>query len=123
MSNIQEELATAMQNKNPAARAETLLFMARSFQLCTPDMLGKPFLKAICPVIVSVSFHVLIDASVACTFLFTKLKFELELQIVKCLGVFLYVACTLIVWLIHKFQQDYLLTTICMHTYEGYTYV
>ena len=45
----------AMENKNPAARSETLLFMARSFQLCTPDMLSKPFLKAICPVIISVS--------------------------------------------------------------------
>ena len=47
---------TAMANKNPAARAEALLFMARSFQLCTPDMLSKPFLKAICPVIITVSF-------------------------------------------------------------------
>jgi len=45
---------TAMANKNPAARAETLLFMGRSFQLCTPDMLSKPFLKAICPLIISV---------------------------------------------------------------------
>ena len=56
MSNIQEELVTAMANKNPAARSETLLFMARSFQLCTPDMLSKPFLKALCPIIISVSF-------------------------------------------------------------------
>ena len=54
MGNIQEDLVTAMANKNPAARAETLLFMQRSFQLCTPDMLSKPFLKAICPLIVSV---------------------------------------------------------------------
>ncbi|XP_065911273.1 cytoskeleton-associated protein 5-like isoform X2 [Dysidea avara] len=53
MGNIQEDLVTAMANKNPAARAETLLFMQRSFQLCTPDMLSKPFLKAICPLIVS----------------------------------------------------------------------
>ena len=57
MSNIQEELVTAMANKNPAARAETLLFMARSFQLCIPDMLSKPFLKAICPVIITVSAY------------------------------------------------------------------
>lgn len=43
-----------MNDKNPSVKSETILFLARCFQQCTPAMLPKPFLKVLCPVIVEV---------------------------------------------------------------------
>ena len=48
-------MVEALGNKNPSVKTETLLFLSRCFQQCTPALLPKPLLKAFCPLIVQVS--------------------------------------------------------------------
>jgi cytoskeleton-associated protein 5 len=48
-----EEILPFLDNKNPSVKAETLSYMARSFQHCTPQILNKPTLKQICPPIIT----------------------------------------------------------------------
>ncbi|PNF34799.1 Protein mini spindles [Cryptotermes secundus] len=43
---IQEDVLTALENKNPQVKAETAYFLARCFTKCTPMMLNKKLLKA-----------------------------------------------------------------------------
>lgn len=43
---IQEDVLTALENKNPQVKAETASFLARCFTKCTPVMLNKKLLKA-----------------------------------------------------------------------------
>ncbi|XP_064399412.1 cytoskeleton-associated protein 5-like isoform X3 [Halichondria panicea] len=49
LGSIQEEVAEALNNKNPSVKSETLLFLCRCYQQCTPAMVPKPFLKALAP--------------------------------------------------------------------------
>ena len=42
----------ALGNKNPSVKAETLLFLARSYQQSAPAMLPKPYLKVMVPLVV-----------------------------------------------------------------------
>jgi hypothetical protein len=46
LENIQEDVLTALENKNPQVKAETASFLARCFTKCTPMMLNKKLLKA-----------------------------------------------------------------------------
>ncbi len=55
LGNIQEEVTEALNNKNPSVKSETLLFLCRCYQQCTPAMVPKPFLKALAPLTVQVS--------------------------------------------------------------------
>ena len=55
LGGIQDEVVEALGNKNPSVKTETLLFLSRCFQQCTPALLPKPLLKAFCPLIVQVS--------------------------------------------------------------------
>ncbi|PSN31815.1 Mini spindles protein [Blattella germanica] len=43
---IQEDVLSALENKNPQVKAETASFLARCFTKCTPMMLNKKLLKA-----------------------------------------------------------------------------
>ena len=54
LGGIQEETVEALGNKNPSVKAETLLFVTRCVQQCSPAMLPKAMLKAFVPVIVAV---------------------------------------------------------------------
>ena len=55
LGGIQDEVVEALGNKNPSVKTETLLFLSRCFQQCTPALLPKPLLKAFCPLTVQVS--------------------------------------------------------------------
>lgn len=57
LGSVQEELAEALNNKNPSVKAETLLFLCRCYQQCTPAMVPKPFIKAMAPLTVQVDLH------------------------------------------------------------------
>ena len=46
IENIQEDVLTALDNKNPSVKAETAAFLARCFTKCTAVMLNKKLLKA-----------------------------------------------------------------------------
>ncbi|KAM3919905.1 cytoskeleton-associated protein 5 isoform 1-T1 [Leptodactylus fuscus] len=48
LQNISEDILAVMDNKNPAIKQQTSLFLARSFRHCTPSTLPKSLLKPFC---------------------------------------------------------------------------
>ncbi|XP_077317554.1 cytoskeleton-associated protein 5 isoform X2 [Lithobates pipiens] len=48
LQNISEDVLAVMDNKNPAIKQQTSLFLARSFRHCTPATLPKSLLKPFC---------------------------------------------------------------------------
>ncbi|CAG0884793.1 unnamed protein product [Darwinula stevensoni] len=48
MEALQEDVLAALENKNPAVKAETSAFLARSFAICSPAVLTKKLLKGYC---------------------------------------------------------------------------
>ncbi|XP_075439924.1 cytoskeleton-associated protein 5 isoform X3 [Ascaphus truei] len=48
LQNISEDVLAVMDNKNPAIKQQTSLFLARSFRHCTPSTLPKSLLKSFC---------------------------------------------------------------------------
>ncbi|KAM4722678.1 cytoskeleton-associated protein 5 isoform 2-T4 [Rhinophrynus dorsalis] len=48
LQNISEDVLAVMDNKNPAIKQQTSLFLARSFRHCTPSTLPKSVLKPFC---------------------------------------------------------------------------
>ncbi|XP_075694010.1 cytoskeleton-associated protein 5 isoform X2 [Rhinoderma darwinii] len=48
LQNISEDVVAVMDNKNPAIKQQTSLFLARSFRHCTPTTLPKSLLKPFC---------------------------------------------------------------------------
>ena len=58
-------------DKNPSVKSETILFLARCFQQCTPAMMPKAMLKAFCPPLVQVSTvhtYVHVSKTYVCTY-------------------------------------------------------
>ena len=52
---IEEDVKGCLVDKNPSVKSETILFLARCFQQCTPAMMPKAMLKAFCPPLVQVN--------------------------------------------------------------------
>ncbi|KAG8438277.1 hypothetical protein GDO86_008822 [Hymenochirus boettgeri] len=48
LQNISEDVLAVMDNKNPAIKQQTSLFLGRSFRHCTPSSLPKSLLKPFC---------------------------------------------------------------------------
>ncbi|XP_018417650.1 PREDICTED: cytoskeleton-associated protein 5 [Nanorana parkeri] len=48
LQNLSEDILAVMDNKNPAIKQQTSLFLARSFRHCTPSTLPKSLLKPFC---------------------------------------------------------------------------
>lgn len=45
LESIHEDILTAIDNKNPSVKAESVSFLARCFTKCTPTILNKKYLK------------------------------------------------------------------------------
>ncbi|XP_050528781.1 protein mini spindles-like isoform X2 [Daktulosphaira vitifoliae] len=45
LESIHEDILTAIENKNPSVKAESVAFLARCFTKCTPNILNKKYLK------------------------------------------------------------------------------
>lgn len=45
LESIHEDVLTAIDNKNPSVKAESVSFLARCFTKCTPTILNKKYLK------------------------------------------------------------------------------
>lgn len=45
LDSIHEDILSAINNKNPSVRAESVSFLARCFTKCTPKMLNKQYLN------------------------------------------------------------------------------
>nr|DBA17482.1 TPA: hypothetical protein GDO54_002918 [Pyxicephalus adspersus] len=52
LQNISEDILAVMDNKNPAIKQQTSLFLARSFRHCTPSTLPKSLLKPFCAALI-----------------------------------------------------------------------
>uniref|UniRef100_A0AAY4E6W4 TOG domain-containing protein n=1 Tax=Denticeps clupeoides TaxID=299321 RepID=A0AAY4E6W4_9TELE len=48
LQNLSDDILAVMDNKNPSIKQQASLFLARSFQHCTPSMLPKSVLKPFC---------------------------------------------------------------------------
>ena len=56
---IQEDLVSALANKNPSIRSETALFMARAFAKTNPNLINKKLLKTLVTALLTVSWLVI----------------------------------------------------------------
>lgn len=45
LESIHEDILTAIDNKNPSVKAESVSFLSRCFTKCTPTILNKKYLK------------------------------------------------------------------------------
>jgi len=45
LESIHEDILTAIDNKNPSVKAESVSFLTRCFSKCTPTILNKKYLK------------------------------------------------------------------------------
>lgn len=52
LDSIHEDILTAINNKNPSVKAESVSFLARCFTKCTPKMLNKHFLNVFTTVLI-----------------------------------------------------------------------
>lgn len=52
LESIQEDILTALKNKNPSVKAESVAFLARCFTKCTPTILNKKMLKMFTTVLI-----------------------------------------------------------------------
>ena len=106
-SSMEEDILAALGDKNPSVKAETALFLARSFQQCTQALMPKPLLKSYCPPLIQVCgcLHM---GTILILWRGTSKYVYVPLQVQLCVNTRTYVHTY-----IRTYVRTYVLTAVC----------